>query len=149
MVDEPIPQSQPAHQAHGGVGPQIRPARWYLRPLLFVIGLISLVLGLIGIVVPGLPTTIFLIVALWAFARSSRRFHDWLWHHPRLGPPLNAWSQHRVVPRRAKLAATLVMSLSLLVMALTGAPLWVIGLVATICAGVLAYLWPKPEQAPS
>ncbi|MAJ65134.1 MAG: thiol reductant ABC exporter subunit CydC [Alphaproteobacteria bacterium] len=120
-------------------------ARWYLRPLYFTIALVSLILGLIGVVVPGMPTTIFMIIALWGFARSSTRFHDWLWNHPRFGPMLSAWQQHRVVPRRAKWAATLMMTLSIIIMAVAGAPPSATAFTAVVCLCVLAYLWPKPE----
>jgi ATP-binding cassette, subfamily C, bacterial CydC len=143
-ISEPLPSPvQPAPAR------TVRPARWYMRPVFFVLGMTALALGLIGVVVPGMPTTVFLIIALWAFARSSRRFHDWLWQHPRFGPTLNAWSRYRVVPRRAKWAASLLMSVSLIIMAVTGAPPAAIAGVAVICAAVLAYLWPKPEQPPA
>ncbi|MEO0393890.1 MAG: DUF454 family protein, partial [Pseudomonadota bacterium] len=123
-------------------------AQWFMRPFYFTVGMVSLILGLIGVVVPGLPTTIFMIIALWAFARSSRRFHDWLWQHPRFGPPLVAWSQHRVVPRTAKWAATLMMLASLGIMFAVGVHGIAIASTAIICAAVLCYVLPKPEQAP-
>ena len=124
-------------------------ASWWLRPLYFGIGVFCLVLGLVGVFVPGLPTTIFLIIALWAFSRSSQAFHDWLWQHPRFGPSLKAWSEHRVVPRRAKIAAGLMMAASVAIMAALGSPLWVTILVAAICLGVMAYIAPKPEAPPT
>jgi uncharacterized protein len=87
-----------------------------------------------------------MIIALWGFARSSSRFHDWLWQHPHFGPMLSAWHQYRVVPRRAKWAATLMMALSIAIMVAASVPLPAIMFTAVICAGVLAYLWPKREQ---
>jgi len=76
-------------------------------------GWINVCLGFLGVILPGLPTTPFLLVALWAFARSSRRFHDWLFNHPRFGPTLRAWRDHRVVPYRAKVLAVATMAASL------------------------------------
>ena len=57
----------------------------------------------VGIFLPGIPTTPFLIVALWAFAKTSKKFHTWLLNHKRFGPILTNWESHKVVPRRAKL----------------------------------------------
>ena len=60
-------------------------------------------LAFVGTFVPGIPTTIFLIVALWAFAKSSKKFHSWLLNHKRFGPILQNWESHKVVPRKAKI----------------------------------------------
>ena len=60
-------------------------------------------LAFIGVFVPGIPTTIFLIIALWAFARSSKKFHTWLLNHKRFGPMLHNWQTHKVIPYKAKI----------------------------------------------
>ncbi len=83
-------------------------ARWAL----ITFGWINVVVGLIGVVVPGLPTTIFLIIAFWAFSKSSARFQNWIWTHPRFGPTIRHWHNHRVIPRRAKILAVSMMTLS-------------------------------------
>ena len=70
--------------------------------LLLGLGWLCVGLGFIGIFVPGIPTTIFLIIALWAFAKSSEKFHSWLLNHDRFGPILNNWRTHKVVPKKAK-----------------------------------------------
>ena len=57
----------------------------------------------VGIFLPGIPTTPFLIVALWAFAKTSKKFHTWLLNHKRFGPILSNWESHKVVPRKAKI----------------------------------------------
>lgn len=62
-------------------------------------------LGVLGILLPVLPGTVFMILALWAFSRSSRRFHDWLYYHRWLGPPLQRWQAYRVVPWSARAVA--------------------------------------------
>jgi hypothetical protein len=54
-----------------------------------------------------------MLLALWAFARSSRRFHDWLYNHTVFGPPLKRWHRHRIIPLRAKLFALATMAASL------------------------------------
>lgn len=90
-------------------------ARW----LFFAFGWLNVSLGLIGIVVPGMPTTVFLIVAVWAFSNSSERFRLWLWEHPRFGPSIRDWHEHKVIPYRVKIMATSMMAISfILVVAL-------------------------------
>lgn len=70
-------------------------------------------LGAAGAVLPLLPTTPLMLLALWCFARSSRRFHHWLYHHRWFGPPLQAWTLYRVVPLWAKLTAWTTMAASM------------------------------------
>ena len=67
------------------------------------LGWVCVGLAFIGIFIPGIPTTPFLILALWAFAKSSKKFHTWLLNHPRFGPILRNWESHKVVPKKAKL----------------------------------------------
>ncbi|MDP6708216.1 MAG: YbaN family protein [Alphaproteobacteria bacterium] len=83
------------------------------RAALLVCGWCNVALGMVGAVVPGMPTTVFLLIALWAFSKSSPRFYDWLYGHPRFGPSLRDWRDHRAVSVRAKCSAIVVMALSL------------------------------------
>ena len=71
--------------------------------ILITIGWSCFGLAFICTFVPGIPTTIFLIVALWAFAKSSKKFHSWLLNHKKFGPILQNWESHKVVPRKAKI----------------------------------------------
>lgn len=68
-------------------------------------GTLAVGLAVVGVALPVLPTTPFLLVATWAFARSSPRLEAWLRAHPRLGPPIAAWEQRRAIPRGAKAVA--------------------------------------------
>ena len=73
------------------------------RLLLLSLGWICVGFAFLGIFIPGIPTTPFLIVALWAFAKSSKKFHNWLLSHKRFGPFLRDWESHKVVPKKAKI----------------------------------------------
>ncbi|WP_395397938.1 YbaN family protein [Novosphingobium sp. BL-8A] len=76
-----------------------------------VLGLSLVAVGFVGIFVPLLPTTDFMLLALPCFARSSPRLEAWLLNHPRFGPSLRAWRRERAVPRHAKIAACVGMAL--------------------------------------
>ena len=73
------------------------------RILLLILGWFCVGAAFVGIFLPGIPTTPFLIVALWAFAKTSKKFHSWLLKHKRFGPILSNWESHKVVPRKAKI----------------------------------------------
>lgn len=101
------------------------------RGALRALGLAATALGMAGVVLPIVPTTPFLLVAVWAFARSSPRLETWLRTHPRLGPPLRAWEERRAIPRGAKAVALGSLPLSGLMMHAAGA-----GLAVTAAAGL-------------
>ena len=84
------------------------------RTILISLGLLCVGLGFVGVFVPGIPTTIFLIIALWAFTKSSEKLRYWLLNHKRFGPILNNWQEHKVVPRRAKILMVVLMSLAVI-----------------------------------
>jgi len=84
-----------------------------MRPLLFILGWLLFALGFVGVFVPVLPTTPLMLLALWCFARSSDRFHDWLYTHQVFGPPLQQYREYRVIPVVAKCAALVFMTASL------------------------------------
>lgn len=96
----------------------------WLRWLLVGFGWLMVAIGFVGIFVPVLPTTVFLIAALWAFSRSSRKFQVWLWTHPYMGPPVRNWHLHKVIPVRAKIMAVILMSLSFMYVAVWASEDW-------------------------
>lgn len=110
----------------------------------------SLGLGIIGIFVPGLPTTVFVLVSAWAAAHGSQRLHRWLHAHPRFGPVIRDWQAHGAVSRRAKWLASLTMAacaaVLLAIMPLFPAHRWWMTLLPIACmAAVAAWLWLRPE----
>ena len=72
------------------------------KPIFFSIGILSLSLGYVGIVVPGLPTTVFILISAWAFSKCSDRFTFWLENHKLFGPMILNWKTYRGLSRRAK-----------------------------------------------
>lgn len=126
--------------------PQHRPAPSLLaRSLLRLLAGCSLGLGIAGVFVPGLPTTVFILIAGWAAARSSPRLHVWLWCHPMFGPMLVNWSQGGKVSRKAKRSAAAVMVLCAVVLWLAPVPMWARWLACGCMAAVLVWLWRRPE----
>ena len=98
-------------------------------------------------VLPVLPGTVFFLVALWAFSRSSPRFHGWLYHHPRLGAPLRQWHAHRAIPLRAKIMAVSMMAVSLLLVILYVAEDWVLpSVLGAVMAVVATYIVTRPHR---
>ena len=118
------------------------------RMILISLGWLCVSLGFIGIFVPGIPTTIFLIIALWAFTKSSKKLRHWLLNHKRFGPILNNWQQHKVVPRRAKILMVVLMSLAVVLFYYSLQNLYLtIGLII-ILVSVAIYVISLPSKIP-
>ena len=117
---------------------------------LIALGWLAVALGIAGIPLPVLPTTPFLLLAAWCFAKSSPRFHRWLIEHPKLGPIVNPWREGRGIPQHVKRRILIAMWLSMgLSAAIVGNPRVAIMM---LISGVLVsiYIVRQPEfQAPS
>ena len=119
------------------------------RVLFVAIGVAAVVLGVIGIFLPVLPTTPFLIVAAWAFGKSSPRLHRWLREHPRLGPYVRDWDEAGVIPVRAKVASITMMSASLAWVAFgTNAPRVGVATMGTTLGLVALWILTRPSRPP-
>lgn len=94
------------------------------RWLYFGLGWVCFGLGVLGAFLPILPTTPLMIVALWAFSRSSARFHRWLHDHPVFGPSLRRWQRERTIPRWVKAVALGSMAASVAYVGLALRPPW-------------------------
>jgi uncharacterized membrane protein YbaN (DUF454 family) len=86
------------------------------KVLWYILGMLSLGMAYIGLVVPGIPFSIFLVFAAFCFAKSSKKMHDWLYNHKWFGEFLTNWTNHRVFPLKAKYMMVAVMSSSLAIM---------------------------------
>lgn len=109
------------------------------------LALVCVALGVVGLFLPVLPTTPFLLVAAWAAGRGWPQFEAWLLVHPHLGPPIRRWRDHRAVPRRAKWAASFTMAASVGLIAVSSAPQPVKWLVPLFLLAVALWLWRRPE----
>jgi uncharacterized membrane protein YbaN (DUF454 family) len=105
----------------------------------------ALGLGLVGIVVPGLPTVPFVLLSAYAAARGSERLHAWLLAHRRFGPMIRDWQVQGAVARRAKWLATAMMAVASAVMFLTAPAWWMAAAGTGIMAVVALWLWSRPE----
>lgn len=106
---------------------------------------ICIILAVIGLVVPGLPTTPFLLLAAWAASRGSKRLHDWLHRHPRFGPVLQDWQRQRAVARRSKVMAITLLVLSWAVSYWSGASTAVLAPLALLFLVLSVFLATRPE----
>ncbi|MCH2102083.1 MAG: YbaN family protein [Planctomycetes bacterium] len=116
------------------------------RPLLLAAGLLFLALGAVGIFLPLLPTTPFLLLATACFSRSSRRMHAWLLRNRIFGPILCDWEERGAIARRVKWLS------SILMVGLMSYPLGFLAIppLTKVVAGasalaVLAFIWSRPN----
>ncbi len=114
------------------------------RTILIIIGWLAVVLGTIGVVLPLLPTTPFILLAAWCFARSSPRFHHWLLYRSWFGGYLRHWQRYKAMPPGAKPRAIIVILLTFGVSLWLVDMVWVRLLLLTILCGLLIFLWCIP-----
>ena len=116
-----------------------------LRVLYFIGGWVSLILGCVGIVLPLLPTTPFILLAAYCFSRSSERLHQWLITHPQMGPLIRDWQQDGSISKTAKTKATvLIIGTFAVTFAVVNVGLMVKGVILLIGIGVLTFIWTRP-----
>lgn len=118
-----------------------------VRPLYAALALVCTGLAAAGLVLPLLPTTPFLLVAVWAAARGSPRLEQWIYRQRSFAAVLNAWKYERAVPSGAKLLACLLMLASWLALWATGSPAWVLALVGALLLCVASFLLTRPLPA--
>jgi hypothetical protein len=103
--------------ARGADDPAVAPvhASRVVRVLLRVAGVTCVVLGIVGLVLPVLPTTPFMLLAAYCFARASPRLHRRLLRSRAFGPMIREWQQHRAIPWRTKVTAIVLMAVTMTV----------------------------------
>ena len=107
--------------------------------------ILFLVLGFIGALLPGMPTTVFLILAAWAASKGWPALDAWLINHPKYGHLIREWRANKTIPRRAKVIAIGMMSVSAILLQLTPAPYWVKIFTDSVMFIVAIWMWTRPE----
>ncbi|SMO95812.1 YbaN family protein [Paracoccus laeviglucosivorans] len=116
-----------------------------MRLVWLALGWLALGLGAIGVLLPVMPTVPFLLVAVWAFARSSPRLGARIMRHPTFGPPIRAWRKRGIVSRRAKVFATVAMACGVGWSLYFGLDARIVAVQALICGSVAVWLCSRPE----
>lgn len=115
--------------------------------LLFTAGWLCVGLGAVGIVMPLFPTTPFLLVAVWAFSRSSPELAARIRNHPIAGPYVRDWEDEGVIPPGAKILSITMMAAALGYLHFgSGAPSWAVIAAAVVMAAVAAYILSRPGR---
>ncbi len=107
-------------------------------------GLTSVGIGAAGVVVPLLPTTPFLLIAAFAFARSSTRLNRWLREHRSFGPLIDNWHRDGSIDRKAKRIAIIVLLMTPVITWLFGVPLWIIASQIVVLGAVAVFILTRP-----
>jgi uncharacterized protein len=108
-------------------------------------GTLSVGLGVAGLVLPLVPTTPFVILAAWCFARSSPELRDRLANSRMLGPSLRDWERERAIARRAKVSASVLLVFLMLLSVALQVPTWIVVLQGLAAIGMSLFLWTRPD----
>ncbi|MEK6628151.1 MAG: YbaN family protein [Bdellovibrionota bacterium] len=114
------------------------------KGIFLTVGVISLIVGIIGIFLPLLPTTCFLLLTAICFERGSDKFHDWLMSHPYFGPPIIDWQKNKVIRLKYKALATTTMAIgAYFVYAKPIVPVFVVVGYSAFMFALLAFIWTR------
>lgn len=115
------------------------------RVIYLAIGWFFTGLAFLGIFLPVLPTTPFLLVAVWAYGRSSERLKQWLYNHPKFGVYIRDWFQDGAINRKGKIMSFSLMALSFAYLVYKGMNLYILAGVGVTMLCVAAYVLSRPE----
>ncbi|QLF94364.1 YbaN family protein [Pseudomonas sp. ABC1] len=126
--------------------PPPTPATGLKKVAFIVLAYLSLGCAILGLFIPGLPSTEFVLLSAWAAARSSPRLSNWLENHRVFGPLLHNWRNGGVITRKSKAFASLSMLACLGLLIWHSPPLWLMALAAGGMAIGAAWIWSRPEH---
>ena len=115
------------------------------RALWLIFGLLMTGLAVAGALLPLLPTTPFLLLAAYAFARSSKRLHDWLLNHPSFGPLIRNWRYYGAIDRKSKIIAITVMIAALALSWSMGLGWWLLLSQALVLTASATFILSRPN----
>jgi len=119
----------------------------YTKPFFLALGWISVALGIVGIIIPVLPTTPFLLVAIWAFSKSSPALAERIRSHKTFGPPIRDWQDRGIIPLYAKFLAVIMMSAaSVYLLAWSHSPNWLVTLTCVAMLVIAVYVVNRPSR---
>ena len=119
-----------------------------MRAVWFSVGSIAVGLGALGVALPLLPTTPFLLLAVYAFARSSERCHAWLLRHRVFGPLIEDWRRHGAIDRRTKIVGVLSMAGVFALSLALGASATVLTVQAVVLIASATFVLSRPSPPP-
>ena len=117
-----------------------------MRILYLIIGCLSLASGIIGIFLPLVPTTSFLLLSAFCFARSSDTFYKWLVTHPRLGAPIQDWKKYGCINKKSKILAILMIIFSIVISIVLDVPKTMLIIQILILSAVSTFILTRPTQ---
>lgn len=110
-----------------------------------LVGLLALALGVLGVALPLLPTTPFILVAAVAFARSSKRLHTWLLNHDVFGTLIHNWQQYGAISRRTKVISVVTMAALPVISLAMNAPAAMIVVQVVVLGAVAVFILTRPD----
>jgi hypothetical protein len=108
-------------------------------------GIVFVIIGAIGVILPLLPTTPFLLLAAYCFARSSPRLHDWLLTHRTFGPLIKNWDDYGSIDPRSKRIAIVVILLTPLITIAVGVPWWALAAQLVVLGMATTFILTRPN----
>lgn len=115
-----------------------------MRTVWAVLGLISVALGMAGVVLPLLPTVPFMLLAAFCFSRSSERLHNWLVSHPRFGPAIVDWHERGAINPRVKRISTIAIVAVFVLSVMIGLKPLLLSIQGAVLACVMLFIWTRP-----
>ncbi len=119
------------------------------RVVIYILGVIFFVTGVIGIFLPLLPTTPFILLAVGCFAKSSPTLHQKIMDHRYFGPMINDWQQHRCIPKKVKIKATFLIILSFSVSIIIVKIFYLQCFLLLMMVGLLSFIWSTISEIPA